>query len=223
MTVANKQIVLAGNRAVIRKGANINIYFESYERALEIGGGEIPYFCRAKGNGENMDIRPMEMVDIVWNVEEFPFPIEDGTYDLIYCSYVIEHVNWRKVKQLFKEMFRILKPGGDILITTANLLAQCKLVANSTKWDEPLSTNGFSNMIFGGQDYGDNSHKCGFCPASIKADLEDAGFKVGVFDHPFSDTDMVVYALKPETEMEVKSWEEDLMHSNGEFSPVQGS
>ena len=43
---------------------------------------------------------------------------EDNTFDLIFCSEVIEHLNLPEV--FSREIFRILKPGGSFVVSTPN-------------------------------------------------------------------------------------------------------
>jgi ubiquinone/menaquinone biosynthesis C-methylase UbiE len=130
-------------------------------------------------------------VDIVANLEE-KLPIEDNTYDFVLSKYSIEHINWRKVNDHIKEIYRILKPGGRVCVITANLYEQCKKVSESKEWDE-----NFSCMIFGGQDYDDNSHKVGFSPKYISNLFVDAGFPyIKVSPLPECITDMVLEARK---------------------------
>src|SRR3989344_243722 len=47
-----------------------------------------------------------------------PFPLEDNSFDLIWCTEVIEHLI--NHKQTVKEIMRVLKPGGCCIITTPN-------------------------------------------------------------------------------------------------------
>jgi len=40
-----------------------------------------------------MDIRPLPDVDIVQDVEEFPWPLPDESVLMAVCSHVVEHIN----------------------------------------------------------------------------------------------------------------------------------
>lgn len=50
-----------------------------------------------------------------------PIPYPDNSFDLILFSETLEHLNFYPL-DLFKEISRVLKPGGSVIITTPNLL-----------------------------------------------------------------------------------------------------
>jgi 2-polyprenyl-3-methyl-5-hydroxy-6-metoxy-1,4-benzoquinol methylase len=45
---------------------------------------------------------------------------EDDFFDIIVCVETIEHVHANYLEGMFKEFFRLLKPGGKLLLTTPN-------------------------------------------------------------------------------------------------------
>ncbi len=54
------------------------------------------------------------------HLDNGPLPYADNSFDLITCTEVFEHVeNYRAI---LREMRRILKPGGMVVITTPNVL-----------------------------------------------------------------------------------------------------
>lgn len=59
---------------------------------------------------------PIRKLDL--NFEPLPFP--NNTFDFINCSEVIEHLDPKAVAMFFKEVNRILKPGGIFIVTTPN-------------------------------------------------------------------------------------------------------
>ena len=56
-----------------------------------------------------------------------PLPFADGTFDLIFCSYVFEHV--ADPEFVSGELLRILKPGGYLCALTPNKWGYVALVA----------------------------------------------------------------------------------------------
>lgn len=63
----------------------------------------------------NLDIKPLEGVDIVHNLEETPLPFKDKEFDLIYANMIFEHIE--NLIPLIEDLHRILKPNGMIKIT----------------------------------------------------------------------------------------------------------
>jgi SAM-dependent methyltransferase len=45
-----------------------------------------------------------------------PFPLDDAAFDLVLCAETIEHV--RDVQLLLSEIRRVLRPGGELALTT---------------------------------------------------------------------------------------------------------
>ena len=62
---------------------------------------------------------PQIKVNIV-DLNREALPYADATFDLITCTEVIEHLE--HYRQTFREIFRILKPGGAFIVTTPNIL-----------------------------------------------------------------------------------------------------
>jgi SAM-dependent methyltransferase len=56
----------------------------------------------------------------ILNIETDPFPYSDNTFDLVLASEVLEHLPHSPVPAL-KEMYRVTKKGGHILLTTPNI------------------------------------------------------------------------------------------------------
>lgn len=53
-----------------------------------------------------------------------PLPIENDVAELVYSSHTIEHVSDEAVRNMFRESYRILKPGGGIRLTTPDALLE---------------------------------------------------------------------------------------------------
>jgi SAM-dependent methyltransferase len=78
---------------------------------LDIGCGS------AKTPGAvGLDISADTDADIVHDLDVFPYPIEDGSFDQILLQDVIEHV--REPIHVFEELHRIARPGARIQLRT---------------------------------------------------------------------------------------------------------
>lgn len=77
--------------------------------------------CGARKHGENwvgIDIRRLPGVDIVHNLEVFPWPLPDECVLVAICSHVVEHINPHGgvFMRFMDELWRVTKPGGEVLI-----------------------------------------------------------------------------------------------------------
>jgi SAM-dependent methyltransferase len=78
---------------------------------LDIGCGS------AKTPGAvGLDISPDTAADIVHDLDVFPYPIEDSSFDQILLQDVIEHV--REPIRVFEELHRIARPGARVQLRT---------------------------------------------------------------------------------------------------------
>ena len=62
----------------------------------------------------NLDYIKQPGVDVVYDINKFPWPFKDNTFDKIFCSHTLEHVE--SVEKVMKEIWRISKPGANIVI-----------------------------------------------------------------------------------------------------------
>jgi 2-polyprenyl-3-methyl-5-hydroxy-6-metoxy-1,4-benzoquinol methylase len=57
---------------------------------------------------------------VVCNIETDKFPFKDNYFDLVICTEVMEHLPQAPARAL-REMYRVTKPQGHVLITTPNI------------------------------------------------------------------------------------------------------
>lgn len=81
--------------------------------------------CLDLGCGKNVqrgfvgvDARALPGVEIVHDLEVFPWPIEDDCASICMASHLVEHIKpWCQI-DFMNEVWRILKPDGIFLIST---------------------------------------------------------------------------------------------------------
>lgn len=62
----------------------------------------------------NLDWNPLTRPDIIHDLNELNYPFDDGSFDEITASHVLEHLE--KPFLIMKELHRLLKPGGRLII-----------------------------------------------------------------------------------------------------------
>lgn len=84
-----------------------------------------------------VDLEPRHRPDIVWDLERFPLPFEDGSADEIHIYQCLEHLgrqgDWRFFFAQFADFWRILKPGGRFFATVP-------AITSPWAWGDPSHT-----------------------------------------------------------------------------------
>lgn len=53
-------------------------------------------------------------VDVVHDLLAFPYPFADGSVNKVYLKHVLEHFELTNIQCILREVYRILKPGGEV-------------------------------------------------------------------------------------------------------------
>jgi len=88
---------------------------------LEIGGGTL-----ASPDAYNLDANPAHATP-GWNrfAQQAPWPCDDGTFDTIKASHVMEHIPAGVDRiTVMNEAYRALKPGGQFTIIVPGIVAR---------------------------------------------------------------------------------------------------
>lgn len=88
-----------------------------------------------------LDKRPLPGIDIVHDLENIPWPLPDESCELLWATHIIEHIKPWLTIDFFNEMWRILKPGGEVFISTP-------LAGSPEFWNDPTHCNGFTEHTF---------------------------------------------------------------------------
>ena len=64
----------------------------------------------------NVDLIPLEGVDLVADLNKIPWPFKDDSFDIILCNHIIEHME--NIVQTMEEMHRVGLHGSRVVIRT---------------------------------------------------------------------------------------------------------
>lgn len=88
-------------------------------RVLDAGAGSAPYadlFAHLRYETADVAATPgKDYSHITYQCDVIDVPVEKETFDLVWCSQVLEHVP--EPERALHEFFRILKPGGEAWLT----------------------------------------------------------------------------------------------------------
>lgn len=164
------------------------------QKILELGGGA----NRHPQTDVNVDVRKAPGVDFAADLNA-PLPIQSNEFDAVYTAFCIEHVSWRNVRQFVAEMHRVLKPGGKIIVIGPNTRKQVEwLLDHPDGWDGKPFFESAAGLLYGDNDYPENTHRAYFDPAVALEIFSVAGFE-GIMISPYGEreTDLLVQATKP--------------------------
>jgi len=146
----------------------------------------------------NIDVRKTKPNVLVLDLEKDllrPFP--DNSVEEIVAYDCIEHISWRKIEDLLKDIHRVLKCNGRLYLRVPDLEAIAKKVILDPgfKYNELRGWKAISFWVYGGQDYPENTHKAGFTIPTLKELLESMGFMIEKIEND-GGTNIVCVAAK---------------------------
>ena len=96
--------------------------------------GATPEFAKAIWDETRLDIDEDVNPDVVASITDMS-PVASSTYDAVYSSHNIEHLFAHEVPPALREMSRVLKDDGYLVITCPDLQSVCEQVANNKLMD----------------------------------------------------------------------------------------
>ncbi len=129
---------------------------------LEIGCGEKKVFP----SSITLDIHKTSVITLLGDAKKLP--IKNESVDYIYSSHTIEHFSHSEVGQVLREWTRVLRSGGEIEIRCPDLRARALFFSLHPSKKDIIN-------IYGGQDYPENLHRCGFSYGILRTLLNELG------------------------------------------------
>jgi SAM-dependent methyltransferase len=170
-----------------------------------VGVGRLhPQFRGAEWREIRLDIDAGARPDILASITHMPAVVSDSI-DAVWSSHNLEHLQHHEVPLALAEFLRVLKPGGQLLLTLPDLQKVAELVA-ADRLDEPayVAPSGPItplDMIYGhspslarGNQF--MAHRTGFTPTTLLKFLVQAGF-VDILLRRGTELDLWGRAYKP--------------------------
>ncbi len=139
-------------------------------RKLEIGCGHRP----TEGYIHN-DLNAFEGVDIVGSPWEIDLP--DDSLEEVLALAVIEHLTYAQVRDTFKNVHRMLAPGGAFFFDVPDVPRWCQYVVDYFAGRPiPFTIDHVFNTLYGWQRWPGDEHKSGWWKSRLEQELRNCGF-----------------------------------------------
>ncbi len=143
-----------------------------------------PSFRGSEWHEVRLDINPRVRPDIVASIVDLA-PVPSDSVDAVWSSHNLEHVAAHEVPLVLSAFLRVLRPGGEALITLPDLQEAARLIAagklEDTAYMSPAGpiapldiVYGHRNSVARGNEF--MGHRTGFTAKTLKQKLLDAGF-----------------------------------------------
>ena len=141
-------------------------------------------FLRPEWHELRLDVDPGVEPDVVASITDMS-PVPEASVDAVYSHHNIEHIFAHEVPLAMREFFRVLRPGGEVLLATPDLQNVARTIASGRLEDTlyrsgagPISAldivYGLRSDILTGRDY--MAHRTGFTRGTLARKLGAAGF-----------------------------------------------
>lgn len=156
----------------------------------------------------NVDIFEDPRVDEVFDLDEIPYV--DGTIGGISSEHALEHVPFQRAEKALKEWYRVLKPGGELLLKIPEFEDCCRKYLE-TPYENRKIKQWYKYTVYGiqksqaGEPNGAQIHRFGYSQREIEEMLKDFGFIID-YSEKYNgwDTPSVgIRALKPVFPMKI--------------------
>lgn len=109
-----------------------------YVKVLDVGCG-----IKKHPGSIGIDMNPASAADALVQLDHFPYPFRNGSFDEVRAIHVIEHV--ADVIRTMEEFHRLLRPGGQVFIATPHYTDFSSFCDPTHRWH----LNSYSLRYFG--------------------------------------------------------------------------
>jgi SAM-dependent methyltransferase len=107
-------------------------------RILDVGCG-----VNKRPGAIGIDRNPASRADVLVDIDRFPYPFRDASFDALQAVHVIEHVS--DVIRTMEEFHRLVRPGGEVFIVTPHYSDFSSFCDPTHRWH----LNSYSLRYFG--------------------------------------------------------------------------
>lgn len=141
----------------------------------------------------NIDSSPLVGADEVVDIKKFPWALDSNHYEKIYFFHCIEHIEKRLWPAILHEMWRVLLPEGQLVISYPN----AEIIFRHWLDNYQGKRNFWEKTIYGRQAYPGDYHVSAVYTPELLETLRDSGFKDGLsYPEPQQEFNTVIKCYK---------------------------
>lgn len=95
---------------------------------LDIGCGK----RKIEEGAVGIDMSPESAADHVWNLDQYPWPLESGKFERIHLSHAIEHL--ADPMRAMVEVYRVARDGADVWVITPHFSSHNSYADPTHRW-----------------------------------------------------------------------------------------
>lgn len=139
------------------------------------GGSPVPEYLQSYKE-VRLDIDERHKPDIIGSMTDLG---EIGQYDMVYCCHALEHLYPHDVIKALKEFYRVIKPGGAVMVLVPDL--EDVKPTLDVVYESPSGPITGLDMYYGLrsvlEDMPYMAHKTGFFKDTLEQAFKEAGFE----------------------------------------------
>ena len=93
----------------------------------------------SEAKSQGYAVNPDSIADVIHDLNVFPYPFEDNSFDMVIAEHVLEHLN--DVIGVVEELHRITQPGGILYIEVPHF-------TSSNYFTDPTHRHSFTTRTF---------------------------------------------------------------------------
>jgi SAM-dependent methyltransferase len=152
-----------------------------------------------------LDIDPGVEPDVIGSIVDMA-GVPSASVDALWSSHNIEHIYAHEVTTAFREFFRVLRPDGELVLTTPDLQRAAERIAagllDAPFYRSPAGPVSPLDMVYGygaaierGNEY--MAHRTGFTARMLTAKLREVGFEQVRVERVEEDVSLWAVAWRP--------------------------
>lgn len=103
---------------------------------------------------------------------------KENTFEEVRAIHCLEHIPRKDHELFYKEIYRVLKPGGVVFIEVPNFIKICALIVDCYREENWEQMRIWTTSVYGKNRHAGDKHYWGFSEEILTKDLEKQGFEV---------------------------------------------